>query len=82
MSEIPTTEIPQAKFDENNRLIDLMVECGIIPSLGEGRRLIKQGGVRVDDEKIGDMNHCVALPDSKEFIIRKGKKVFHRVRVI
>lgn len=82
MSEIPTTEIPQSEFDEKNRLTDLMLTCGIIPSLGEGRRLIKQGGVRVDNEKIMDMNHCVALPKSKEFIIQKGKKVFHRVRVI
>lgn len=82
MSEIPTTEIKQADFDENNRLIDIMVTCGIIPSLGEGRRLIKQNGVSVDDVKIGDMNYCVELPDSKEFIIKKGKKVFHRVRVI
>lgn len=82
MSEIPTTEIPQADFNEKNRLVELMLECGIIPSLGEGRRLIKQGGVRVDDEKISDPNHCVALPDSKEFIIKKGKKVFHRVRVV
>jgi len=82
MSEIPTTEIPQADFDENNRLIDIMVTCSIIPSLGEGRRLIKQNGVSVDDVKIADANYCVELPESKEFIIKKGKKVFHRVRVI
>jgi len=82
MSDIPTTEISQTEFDEKNRITDLMLICGIIPSLGEGRRLVKQGGVRVDDEKISDMNYEVSLPKSNEFVIRKGKKVFHRVRVI
>jgi len=82
MSDIPTTEISQTEFDEKNRITDLMLICGIIPSLGEGRRLVKQGGVRVDDKKISDMNFEVTLPKSKEFVIRKGKKVFHRVRII
>jgi len=59
-----------------------MLACGLIPSLGEGRRLIQQGGVRIDDEKVNDVNFSVALPESSEFIIQKGKKVFHRVRVI
>ena len=81
MSDIPTTEITMAEFEENKRVTDLMVLCGMIPSLGEGKRLIKQGGVRVDDEKVMDMNGEVTLPDSKEFIIKKGKKVFHRVKV-
>ncbi len=82
MSEIPTTEITKAEFAEKARLVDIMVSCGLISSLGEGRRLIQQGGVSIDDVKITDANQGIDLPDSKEFIIKKGKKVYHRVRVI
>ena len=82
MSEIPTTDISKAEFDEKSRITDIMLVCGLIPSLGEGRRLIQQGGVRIDDEKVDDVNLSVTLPESGEFIIQKGKKVFHRVRVI
>ena len=82
MSEIPTTEISESEFNENSRLTDIMLLAGMIPSLGEGKRLIKQGGVSIDDIKVTDMNHEIILPDSKEFIIKKGKKVFHRIKVI
>ena len=82
MSEIPTTEMTKAEFEEKERLVDIMVSCGLISSLGEGRRLIQQGGVSVDDVKITDANQGIVLTDSKEFIIKKGKKVYHRVRVI
>ena len=82
MSEIPTTEMTIDAFNEKNRLVEIMVASGLISSLGEGRRLIQQGGVSVDDEKITDINHVIVLPESNEFIIKKGKKVFHRVRVI
>ncbi|MBN2880234.1 MAG: tyrosine--tRNA ligase [Clostridia bacterium] len=82
MSEIPTTEISKAAFEEKSRITDIMLACGLIPSLGEGRRLIQQGGVRIDDEKVDDVNFAVALPESGELIIQKGKKVFHRVRII
>ncbi|MEX1376998.1 MAG: tyrosine--tRNA ligase [Eubacteriales bacterium] len=81
MSDIPTTEISKAVFDEKNRITDIMLECGLIPSLGEGRRLIQQGGVSIDGEKVTDINFEVILPESNEFIIKKGKKVYHRVRI-
>ncbi len=82
MSEIPTTEMTKSEFEEKDRLVDIMITCGLITSLGEGRRLIQQGGVSVDDVKVTDVNQSIALPESNEFIIKKGKKVFHRVRVI
>lgn len=80
-SSMPTTELSMEEFTAHQRLVDLMTVCGLTASLGEGRRLVKQGGVRIDDEKVTDMNHEVQLPDGGEFIIRKGKKVFHKVIV-
>ena len=55
-------------------LLDLMVLSKLAPSKGEARRLIQQGGVSVDDEKISDVNTVVTIGDGR--IIRKGKKQF------
>jgi tyrosyl-tRNA synthetase len=79
MDETPSTELSIAEFKENARILQLMVKCGLTKSNGEGRRLVQQGGVRIDDVKITDVNYEVPMPDSGELLIRKGKKVFHRV---
>lgn len=81
MKEIPTTNITKEEFEENSRILSLMTKCGLTKSNGEARRLVQQGGVSIDDVKIADVNYVVELPESNEFIIRKGKKVHHRVIV-
>lgn len=58
-------------------VVDAMVLCGVCKSKGEARRLIAQGGVAVNEEKVTDEN--MPVPDS-EFVLQKGKKV--RVKVI
>ena len=58
-------------------VVDAMVLCGVCKSKGEARRLIAQGGVAVNEEKVTDENMLV--PES-EFVLQKGKKV--RVKVI
>ena len=58
-------------------VVDAMVLCGVCKSKGEARRLITQGGVAVNEEKVTDEN--MPVPES-EFVLQKGKKV--RVKVI
>lgn len=58
-------------------VVDAMVLCGVCKSKGEARRLIAQGGVAVNEEKVSDEN--MPVPES-EFVLQKGKKV--RVKVI
>ena len=63
-------------------LLDLMVKCGLTPSKGEARRLITQGGVLVKGEKVTDPTVRFTAQDfAQEFIIKKGKKVFHLVQM-
>ena len=53
---MPSTTLTEADFaDGEIGILDLMKKCGLIPSNGEGRRLIQQGGVSVDDEKVTDV---------------------------
>ena len=57
-----------------------MVKCGLAPSKGEARRLVQQGGVLVNNEKVTDATvRYTAQQLSEELMIKKGKKTFHRV---
>lgn len=78
---MPSTEIPAAEIPENGiNILDLLVRTGLTPSKSEARRLVQQGGISVDDEKITDPNALVKIDG--EVIVKKGKKVFHKaVRV-
>ena len=76
---MPTTELEQV--DESGIVIlDAMVIAKLITSKGEGRRLIEQGGVSLNGEKVTDFNFLISKEMLKEGVkIKKGKKVFHKI---
>ena len=79
---MPTTEITDSDFTDGGiAVLDLLLKCKLIASKGEGKRLIQQGGISVDDQKITDMFHNVTKDafEKGHVIIKKGKKVFHKV---
>ena len=79
---MPTTEITAADLTDGAiNILDLMLKAGLIPSKGEGRRLVQQGGVSVDDAKVSDISKAFTAADFEKghVIIKKGKKVFHKV---
>ena len=77
--DMPSTEIESYEMS----ILDVMLTAGLVPSKKEARRLIEQGGVAVNNEKVTDANMIL----SNEFfadgyaIIKKGKKVFHKILV-
>ena len=81
-SHMPETVLTDDDFtDGSTMLLDMMVKAGIIKSKGEGRRLITQGGVSVNDEKATDSNMSFTANDfTNEIIVKKGKKVFRKFR--
>ena len=77
-STMPTTELTDVP-DDGMGIIDLMIACGLAASRGEARRLIQQGGVQADGEKITDIDFKVAKAALEAGVkVRKGKKVFHK----
>ena len=75
--DMPTTEIDAAELEDGKiGILTLLVKCGLCPSNGEARRLVTQGGVSVNDEKVTDAKAAIDLSDA--VIIKKGKKVFHK----
>ena len=81
-SNMPTTTLTDADLSDGKlSVVDLMVKCGLAPSKGEARRLIQQGGVEINGEKVIDTAAvCKAAAMRGEGLtVKKGKKVFHRV---
>ena len=65
--------------DEIN-ILDLLVNVNLMPSKGEGRRLIQQGGLLVNNEKVTNIGLMINKASLKEGVkIKKGKKVYHKV---
>ncbi|MBQ8859806.1 MAG: tyrosine--tRNA ligase [Ruminococcus sp.] len=78
---MPTTALTDADFtDDGISVLDLLVKCGLISSKGEGKRLIQQGGVSVDDNKVTDMFAVISKADFEKgyVVVKKGKKVHHK----
>ena len=76
-ASMPTTEVEVT--DGAIGIIDLMIACGLASSRGEARRLIQQGGVSVNGDKVTSQDLSLTDEDLREGIkIRKGKKIFHR----
>ncbi|MBQ0083430.1 MAG: tyrosine--tRNA ligase [Clostridiales bacterium] len=79
-ADMPTTELSDADFTDGKiGLLDLMVKGELAASKGEARRLVQQGGVSVDNEKLND----IALSFEKSqfadgIVVKKGKKIFHK----
>ena len=81
-SNMPTTELTADEAKEGMNIVDLMIRCALATSRGEAKRLIQQGGVSVDGDKVANMDYVVtaeALTAGAK--IRKGKKVFHKAIV-
>ena len=78
-SNMPTTELSEGDVGDGLGILDLLLSCGLAPSKGEARRLVQQGGISVDGEKVPAPDFVVTKAALSEGVkIKKGKKVFHR----
>ena len=84
LDNMPATELSADDFVEGKMdVMTLLVKCGLCPSKGEARRLVQQGGVAVNDEKVAGIEAAFEQGafEGDGVIIKKGKKVFHRAFV-
>ncbi len=81
MDNIPTTTLEKSRLEEPLGLVSLIREIGMVSSNSDGFRAIKQGGLKLDGEKVTDPKKNLTLEDFKEgkVLIQKGKKTFHRI---
>ena len=81
LENLPTTVITKDEAKSGIGLIDLMKRAELISSNSEGFRLVKQGGVSIGDEKVEDGKRIITEGDFSDnsLVIKKGKKVYHRI---
>ena len=80
-ANMPSTELTDDDFTDGEiSILELLSKCGLIPSNKEGRRLIQQGGISVDDQKVDDVLKKFTKADFEKgyVVIKKGKKKFHK----
>ncbi len=83
-SDMPETVLSQDDFKDGEIVVtELLAKAKLVPSKGEARRLIDQGGISVNDEKVKTVTETFTTEQlsGEGLIIRKGKKVYHRVRL-
>ena len=75
--------MPTSQIEKNISILDAMINAGLAPSKGQARTLINQGGITLNDEKISDTNYVLSEKDFKDgfAILKKGKKIYHKLEV-
>ena len=83
-ANMPSTDLTKEELGEGIQILDLLAKCGLISSKGEGRRLITQNGISVNDAKVTDIFLEIKEDDftDNELVIKKGKKVHHKVNLV
>ena len=85
VEHMPTTELTNDDLGGGQiDVLSLLVKCGLAASKGEARRLVQQGGVTVNDQKIDSIDAAFGCEQftGDGVVIRKGKKVFHRAVLV
>lgn len=81
---MPTTTLDDRDFEDGQAsILNVLLKAGLVKSKGEARRLIEQGGVCVDDEKVPDFTFNINREKLEQgsVMIKKGKKVFHKIKL-
>ncbi len=81
---IPTTEIKKEVFEKGIGILNLLTEIGITKSNSEGRRIIEQRGLSINGKKVDNFNIILTLDSftNGKIMLKKGKKVYHQIKLI
>jgi tyrosyl-tRNA synthetase len=72
------SDAPEYALDTETSIVDLLSDAGLVNSKSEARRLVQQGGVRLDGEQVLDIMHVV-MPQDREQVVQAGKRKFLRI---
>ena len=82
--DIPSVDLSRDALGDGMEILTLLDAAGLIPSRSEGRRLVQQGGIEVDGNKITDIKALITPADFKDdaIIVKKGKKVYRQIKLV
>ena len=80
---VPAVEMAADDFKDGINVLDLYLKAGLIPSKGEGRRLMQQGGIKIKGQSVSDFNLMITLDDFEDnkLLLQKGKKTFKQIKL-
>ena len=80
---MPSAQVSENDIADGIKVLDLLVNVNFIPSKGEGRRLIQQGGLSIDNEKVTEIDLVITKDSFKDgkIIVKKGKKSFLKIEL-
>ncbi len=80
-ANMPSSVFAKDEIGDEINILDLLMMANLIPSKAEGRRLIQQGGLSLDGEKVTDTAYMVgaSMLEGDGIVVKKGKKVFHKI---
>lgn len=81
--DIPTVTMKAGDFSDGINILELYIKAGLIPSKGEGRRLMQQNGIKIKGETVSDFNRMITLDDFEDgkLLLQKGKKSFKQIKM-
>jgi tyrosyl-tRNA synthetase len=81
---IPVIDVPRTEFEKGITIVDLVVMAKLADSKSDAKRLITQGGIALEEQKVTDMNRMITLNDAKDLKItlKKGKKQFQVIKIV
>ncbi len=84
-ADVPSSSVPRSTLEgEGASILDLLAESGVVGSRGEARRGVEQGGIYLNNERVGDPRYRITTGDAIEgrfLLLRKGKKGYHLLRI-
>ncbi|MBR2883608.1 MAG: tyrosine--tRNA ligase [Clostridia bacterium] len=83
-NNMPSAQITKDEISDGIGVLDLLAKVEFIPSKGEGRRLIQQGGLSIDNEKVTAIDTVITADSFKDgkIIVKKGKKSFLKIELV
>ena len=84
LSNVPTVQLEKSKIEEGLKIIDLLAEKNIIQTKSEGRRMIQQSGIYLNDQTVESHEYLISMNDFTDgfAMIRKGKKKYYKVELV
>jgi tyrosyl-tRNA synthetase len=79
--EMPTTTLPHARLENGLGVLEIFTEVGLTKSRGEARRMVQQGGIYINDQRVEAVDKTLAPNDlaDNSIMLRAGKKKYHRL---
>lgn len=85
-ADVPSSELAATELEGDGKsVVELLAEAGVTSSKGEARRQLEQGGIYVNNRRVGDVGAAVTRTDAVEgrfLVLRRGKKTYHLVKVV